>query len=118
MYLGRVVELGATADLFGAPRHPYSVALLASVPRLVPGRASTAPAIAGDPPSPIDLPAGCRFQARCPLAQQVCREIEPALAARPGGGPHRAACHFAWTAAPAAHVADVDADHGTEGATA
>jgi oligopeptide/dipeptide ABC transporter ATP-binding protein len=118
MYLGRVVELGATADLFGAPRHPYSVALLASVPRLVPGRASTAPAIAGDPPSPIDLPAGCRFHPRCRLAQPVCSEADPALTSSPAGGAHRAACHFAWTAPPPAHVADVDADHGAEGATA
>ncbi len=105
MYLGRIVEAAPVADLFGDARHPYTQGLLRAVPRLVPGRASQAVSVAGDPPSPIDLPSGCRFHPRCPLAQDVCREQDPALAA---GAPERwAACHFAWRAAPRAHVPEV-----------
>jgi oligopeptide/dipeptide ABC transporter ATP-binding protein len=107
MYLGRIVETAPTAELFANPRHPYTQGLLKAVPRLVPGRASQAPAMVGDPPSPIDPPKGCRFHPRCPLAQQVCREDDPALAAGPSGGAHVAACHFAWTAPPSPHQPEV-----------
>jgi peptide/nickel transport system ATP-binding protein len=107
MYLGRIVEKAPTAELFANPRHPYTQGLLKAVPRLVPGRASQAPAMVGDPPSPIDPPKGCRFHPRCPLAQQVCREDDPALAAGPSGGAHVAACHFAWTAPPSPHQPEV-----------
>ena len=94
MYLGRIVETASTADLFDDPRHPYTQGLLRSVPRLIPGRASDAPAIVGDPPSPLDPPAGCHFHPRCPIAEPVCAELDPALdEGRPG---HLAACHFAW----------------------
>jgi oligopeptide transport system ATP-binding protein len=95
MYLGRIVETATTTDLFADPRHPYTRGLLSAVPRLTPGRASTAVAITGDPPSPIDIPAGCRFRSRCPIAQEICAELDPKLEphdARPG---HEAACHFA-----------------------
>jgi oligopeptide transport system ATP-binding protein len=107
MYLGRIVETAPTAELFANPRHPYTQGLLKAVPRLVPGRASQAPAMVGDPPSPIDPPKGCRFHPRCPLAQQVCREDDPALAAGPSGGVHVAACHFAWTVPPSPHQPEV-----------
>jgi peptide/nickel transport system ATP-binding protein len=107
MYLGRIVETAPTAELFANPRHPYTQGLLKAVPRLVPGRASQAPAMVGDPPSPINPPSGCRFHPRCPLAQQVCHELDPPLAAGPGGEVHRAACHFAWTAPPAPHQPEV-----------
>jgi oligopeptide/dipeptide ABC transporter ATP-binding protein len=108
MYLGRVVETGPTAALFADPRHPYTQGLLRAVPRLVPGRASEVAAVVGDPPSPIDLPAGCRFHPRCPLAQPTCHETDPALAGPPGGDEaHCAACHFAWSAPPPAHVPEV-----------
>ena len=109
MYLGRIVETAPTGELFNNPRHPYTQGLLKAVPRLVPGRASQAPAMVGDPPSPIDPPTGCRFHPRCPLAQPVCSEDDPQLAAG-NDEPHLAACHFAWTAPPAAHTPEVAAD--------
>src|SRR4051812_31314703 len=105
MYLGRIVEVAATDELFTNPRHPYTSGLLAAVPRLVPGRASQAAAVAGDPPSPVDLPTGCRFHPRCPLAQEpLCSTEDPALA---GPGHHVAACHFAWRDPPPAHTPEV-----------
>jgi len=109
MYLGRIVETAATEELFSNPRHPYTQGLLQAVPRLVPGRVSQSAAVAGDPPSPIDIPPGCRFHPRCPLAQAVCSEQDPELL---GGNdePHLAACHFAWTAPPPAHTPEVAAD--------
>ncbi len=99
MYLGRIVESAPTTELFATPRHPYTQALLTAVPRLVPGRLSQAVAITGDPPSPIDLPAGCRFRPRCPIAQDVCIATEPAL--ERGAAGHAAACHFAFAPRPA-----------------
>ena len=109
MYLGRIVETAPTAELFTNPRHPYTQGLLKAVPRLVPGRASQAPAMVGDPPSPIDPPTGCRFHPRCPIAQQVCSEHDPDLASG-SDDPHLAACHFAWTTPPPAHTPEVAAD--------
>jgi oligopeptide/dipeptide ABC transporter ATP-binding protein len=104
MYLGRIVETADTGELFANPRHPYTQGLLKAVPRLVPGRQSEAPAIVGDPPSPVDLPSGCRFHPRCPIAQvPVCSDADPALVPGPGGPRHSAACHFAWGPVPAAH---------------
>jgi oligopeptide/dipeptide ABC transporter ATP-binding protein len=106
MYLGRIVEVAPVSELFADARHPYTQGLLRAVPRLVPGRASEAVSVAGDPPSPIDLPSGCRFHPRCPLAQEpLCHAEDPPLTE---GAPGRfAACHFAWTAAPSAHVPEV-----------
>jgi oligopeptide/dipeptide ABC transporter ATP-binding protein len=111
MYLGRIVETAETEELFSNARHPYTQGLLRAVPRLVPGRESESAAVAGDPPSPIDLPPGCRFHPRCPLAQAVCSEQDPALAAgSEDAEAHLAACHFAWTAPPPAHTPEVAAD--------
>jgi oligopeptide/dipeptide ABC transporter ATP-binding protein len=111
MYLGRIVETAPSAELFANPRHPYTQGLLRAVPRLVPrGRVDEAAAVAGDPPSPVDLPTGCRFHPRCPLAQPVCRELDPQPAGAPGGNGHVAACHFAWSAPPPAHRPDVATD--------
>jgi oligopeptide/dipeptide ABC transporter ATP-binding protein len=105
MYLGRIVETAPTAELFTNPRHPYTQGLLRAVPRLVPGRASEAAAVVGDPPSPIDVPSGCRFHPRCPIAQEpLCSTDDPALA---GPGTHLAACHFAWREPPAAHTPEI-----------
>jgi oligopeptide/dipeptide ABC transporter ATP-binding protein len=116
MYLGRIVEVAPVADLFADPRHPYTQGLLRAVPRLVPGRASQAVSVAGDPPSPIDVPSGCRFHPRCPLAQEpLCHTEDPALAE--GAPNHFAACHFAWTAPPAAHVPEVAQDVQPSAAT-
>jgi oligopeptide/dipeptide ABC transporter ATP-binding protein len=115
MYLGRIVETASTAEVFADPRHPYTQGLLRAVPRLVPGRASKSPGVVGDPPSPVDLPSGCRFHPRCPLAQEpLCSVEEPLLEAAPGlsAGAHLAACHFAWREAPPAHVPEVVQDVG------
>jgi oligopeptide/dipeptide ABC transporter ATP-binding protein len=106
MYLGRIVETAPTEELFTNARHPYTQGLMRAVPRLAPGRSSTASAVAGDPPSPIRLPSGCRFHPRCPIAQPVCSEDDPAPVR--GAPAHAAACHFAWTARPETHVAEVE----------
>jgi oligopeptide/dipeptide ABC transporter ATP-binding protein len=108
MYLGRIAETAPTAELFSNPRHPYTQGLLQAVPRLVPGRVSEAVAVHGDPGSPIDPPSGCRFHPRCPIAQDVCHVDTPPLAPGPAGAAHLAACHFAWTAPPPAHVPEVE----------
>jgi peptide/nickel transport system ATP-binding protein len=102
MYLGRIVEVAPTEQLFSDPRHPYTRGLLAAIPRLAAGAgqlADRAPAVSGDPPSALRLPAGCRFRTRCPIAQQICETEDPALLGMPGGAGHQAACHFAFTAA-------------------
>ena len=107
MYLGRIVEEAPTDELFTNPRHPYTQGLLRAVPRLVPGRVSEAAGVVGDPPSPIDLPSGCRFHPRCPIAQEpLCSTNDPALTGAPDAA-HVAACHFAWTERPPAHVPEV-----------
>ncbi len=94
MYAGRLIEEGRTTDIFGAPRHPYTTHLIASLPRL--GRTAATAALEGSPPNLADPPTGCRFHPRCPLAMDVCRRETPPLAnVAPG---HRVAC-FAVTPA-------------------
>jgi peptide/nickel transport system ATP-binding protein len=93
MYLGNVVELGPSEVLLGAPRHPYTMALLASMPSMDPDRRITEAPLFGDPPSPIDPPSGCRFHTRCKFAAPVCAAIEPVLAEIAPA--HRAACLLA-----------------------
>jgi oligopeptide/dipeptide ABC transporter ATP-binding protein len=89
MYAGRIVEAGPTRALFRAPRHPYTEALMASVPKLV-GPAARLPSIEGQPPPLHDLPAGCRFADRCAYVDDRCRrEYPPTL---PVGPAHEAAC--------------------------
>jgi oligopeptide transport system ATP-binding protein len=92
MYLGRVVEEAPKTALFAAPRHPYTRALLAAVPQPRPGAPPPLP-LAGEVPSPLDPPSGCRFRTRCPVAVARCAEDEPAL--RPLAPGHRVACHLA-----------------------
>ena len=92
MYLGKIVELGPTAEIFEKPRHPYTQSLLAAVPRIGGRRVTQEFALEGEPPNPRDVPSGCRFRTRCPLAQARCTEEEPALRALDG---RTVACHFA-----------------------
>jgi len=92
MYLGKIVELGETRAVFAGPRHPYTQSLLAAVPRIGGPRVTQEFALEGEPPNPRDVPSGCRFRTRCPLAKDVCAAEEPPL--RDVGGQH-VACHFA-----------------------
>jgi len=94
MYLGRVVELGPVEEIFRRPRHPYTRALLASRPSMDPARRIEEPPITGDPPNPIDPPAGCRFHTRCPFAEAVCETADPALDRWHGPQSHIASCHM------------------------
>jgi oligopeptide transport system ATP-binding protein len=94
MYLGKLVEIGPAESLYREPLHPYTVALLASIPKPDPTaiQAPVSDTIRGELPSPIDPPSGCRFRTRCPRAQDVCAAEEPPLRKLADG--HFAACHF------------------------
>jgi peptide/nickel transport system ATP-binding protein len=93
MYLGKVVEIGATEAVFATPRHPYTQSLLAAVP-VVGGRRVTDDFwLQGEPPNPGNLPGGCRFRTRCPRAESRCAATEPEL--RPLDVGRQVACHFA-----------------------
>jgi peptide/nickel transport system ATP-binding protein len=93
MYAGKPVESAPTDELFYRPRMPYTVGLLASLPRLDTDASDPLRPIPGSPPQVIDLPPGCPFTPRCPLAREQCREEEPEL--RKIGEGHLTACHFA-----------------------
>jgi oligopeptide/dipeptide ABC transporter ATP-binding protein len=95
MYLGKLCEVAAPSELYERPRHPYTRTLLDSVPSMTDTggeRRRTRPT--GEPPSPLDPPAGCRFHPRCPRAAAICRVEEPRLAAVDGTVEHAVACHF------------------------
>ncbi|MBM3522945.1 MAG: ABC transporter ATP-binding protein [Alphaproteobacteria bacterium] len=91
MYLGKLVELGATEAIFERPQHPYTRSLLAATPRIGGKRVTSDFALTGEPPDPANLPSGCRFRTRCPKAQPRCASEEPALTTN---GATAAACHF------------------------
>jgi oligopeptide/dipeptide ABC transporter ATP-binding protein len=90
MYLGRIVEIGSTREVLTNPAHPYAKALLSVIPVPNPRQRRERIILQGDPPNPIDLPPGCRFHPRCPLAQSMCREQDPVLKEVSRG--HQAAC--------------------------
>ena len=93
MYMGKIVEHADRLSLFNDPKHPYTQALLSAVPTVDRKKraAQKRILIPGDPPDPVNLPAGCRFANRCPLATDICRQAEPDLVDKGNG--HRAACH-------------------------
>ncbi len=93
MYAGKLVETGSTEDVFYRPRMPYSVGLLGSLPRLDRATRERLTPIGGSPPSLLNLPPGCPFTPRCPMAQDICDAEEPQLR-RTDGVAHFAACHF------------------------
>lgn len=94
MYAGKLVEAGSVDDIFYAPRMPYTLGLLGSLPRMDEQRHDKLTPVLGSPPSLLNLLPGCPFAPRCPMAEQRCLDDEPALLAL-NGGQHAAACHFA-----------------------
>jgi peptide/nickel transport system ATP-binding protein len=94
MYLGKVVEIGSGDDIYLRPAHPYTEALIKTIPLPDPAaeRAKSEIGIRGELPSPVNPPSGCRFRTRCPRAQDLCAAEEPPL--RSFGAGHSAACHF------------------------
>ncbi len=77
MYLGKIVEKGRKQDVFSNPKHPYTIALLNSIPRLEGKNLEHTPPIKGEIPSPLHLPSGCHFHERCPYAMEICNEVYP-----------------------------------------
>lgn len=96
MYLGKIVEIGPVQDVYARPAHPYTRALLASMPSMDPRQRTLEPPIVGDPPSPIDPPCGCRFRTRCQFAAASCADSEPLLkhAGEASSSEHSVACHM------------------------
>jgi len=92
MFLGQIVEYGPSEEVCSRPRHPYTAALLSSVPSIAGGPVRERIVLRGDPPSPIAPPSGCRFRTRCMYAQAICAERAPELAE--AGVGHTVACHF------------------------
>ena len=91
MYLGRIVEIADSSSLYDQPLHPYTQALVDTIPIPVPGRSRNRNRLSGEVPSPIDLPAGCAFHLRCPYASEKCRKIIPEMKEQIPG--HFVACH-------------------------
>ncbi len=97
MYLGSIVEYGAASQVFSRPRHPYTLALLNSIPdHQIDDKHPVL--LRGEVPNPIDRPSGCPFHTRCPMARPICSEERPAL--RDAGGGQLSACHFAEEVPP------------------
>ena len=94
MYLGRIVEAGPVKEVIRNPQHPYTRALLSVVPQRDPRKLSKPVILKGEIPNPIDLPTGCRFRTRCPVAEEMCKHIDPELRrpSGPAGDGHTVAC--------------------------
>ncbi len=92
MYLGKLIELADSSELFARPLHPYTEALLSAIPATDPSQRRQRILLEGDVPNAMNLPSGCRFHTRCPYCQAVCREQEPEL--KEMGNGHFCACHF------------------------
>lgn len=97
MYLGEIVELADTYELFSEPQHPYTQFLMSAIPTPDPTKRKTKKAINGELPSPINPPVGCRFQSRCHLKQEKCVSTNPKLMMRTNDTNHTSACHLAET---------------------
>jgi oligopeptide/dipeptide ABC transporter ATP-binding protein len=110
MYLGKIVELAQSKDLYERPMHPYTVALLSAVPIPDTARRTKRERIrlTGDVPSPVNPPAACRFHTRCWKAQEICGIEEPPLADLAPG--HQVACHFPENQEPAPVAAEADSE--------
>jgi len=104
MYLGQVVEIGSSDQVFDRPKHPYTRALLKSMPSMDPLQRTMEAPLAGDPPNPINPPSGCRFHTRCAYAQTVCSQRAPTFSSDDAG--HGVAClrYEADTASLFAHA--------------
>jgi len=105
MYLGKIVELGTTERIFASPAHPYTQALLASIPSSDPNQRGQAPAVLGDVPSPSDPPPGCHFHTRCPEVMDRCKREVPPLFDVDGG---RSRCFLADAAPSLASLESAD----------
>ncbi len=110
MYLGKLMELSPSEELYSKPIHPYTVSLLGAIPIPDPelNRRRTRPMLQGEPPSAIAPPAACRFHPRCPHATEICRTVEPPLVQYAGG--HLAACHHPRNVDPAEIAAATRSD--------
>jgi oligopeptide/dipeptide ABC transporter ATP-binding protein len=94
MYLGQIMETGPSEAVFRDPRHPYTRALLSAVPKMTTVKRQRAAVTQGEIPSPLNIPSGCRFRTRCPMAQAICETVPPDVTVGPS---HSARCHFAAT---------------------
>lgn len=91
MYLGKIVEIGRSADIYGSPKHPYTRALLSAIPEPDPRINTERTILGGDIPSPVNPPSGCGFRTRCPMVKEVCRLKVPKMVEV--GEDHAVACH-------------------------
>ena len=94
MYLGRIAERGSREVIFDDPRHPYTRALLTAAPRIRRYEAPEDLGLRGELPGGVDIPAGCRFHPRCPIAESICERDDPPLLGLDGDPGHLSACHF------------------------
>jgi peptide/nickel transport system ATP-binding protein len=117
MYLGKLCEVAPPDELYTRPAHPYTAALLAAIPVPDPQASThTESALAGELPSPVAPPSGCRFRTRCPRAEERCAAEEPQMRAVLGSDNHFVACHFPLVEAAEAPLGPSTADVAIAGA--